>query len=150
MTPRLTLVPAVAALALLAGCAAPSLPAVPGLPGTTIEDYEDAVEQETGGTVDFTDAKVPADWPAELPIPPGRLIMAMSIDGAQTLQIHVDGSEVGEALVAQVVALGFADQGGVDTEQFVSHTLVRDDWQVVVGWITSDDEVLLTYQSGAH
>ncbi len=145
-TPQLSAALAATALSvtLLAGCA-PSLP-LPGGAG----DLEEAIEQETGGQVDLGDAaSVPADWPAELPRPEGRLITAVSVDGGHTLIYTIADESVGERLVAEVVALGFEEIGSSDLGDLVSHVLERDGWTVTIGWVLTD-EIALTYASSAH
>lgn len=144
MRPRLLLVGVVAVLALTA--CAPSLPGPWGA-----NPIEDAIEQETGGQVDLGGhATVPADWPAELPLPAGDLLAAVAVDGSHSLTYRVADEGVGERLVAQLVALGFAELAAADYGELVSHSLERDGWTVVVGWLVADDAVTLTYHSGAH
>lgn len=132
------------AVGLLAGCA-PSLPGIPG-PGT----LEDAIEQETGGQVDLGDAaSVPADWPTELPLPDGRLISAVSVDGGHSLIFTIADESVGEDLVADVAALGFEEVAVSDMGELVTYVLERDGWNVTIGWLLTD-EIALTYTSAAH
>lgn len=147
---RLALVPTAGlGLVLLAGCFGPAPVGVPGgVPGGT-DELEEQIEQETGGEVDLDgDAEVPADWPAELPLPPGRPISAIVVDGSHNLTYRIADPAIGEGIVAELVAAGFTDLGGMDTDEFVAHTLERDGWNVTIGWVISDEEILLTYTSG--
>jgi len=137
---------ALAGILMLAGCTA----TVPETP-TGVEGIEEAIEQESGGQVDLDgDAELPADWPAELPVPEGELLTAVVIDGSHSLTIRVPSEAAAEGVVARIEALGFTDLGGMDTPEFVAHTLERDGWTVTIGWTVSDDEILLSYTSGPH
>jgi hypothetical protein len=129
----------------LSGC----MPGIP-LPGNPLENLvEDAIESTTGGQIDVgTSASIPADWPAELPVPEGKIITAMSIDGTHTITMQIADAEVAKKLVADLISRGFVEDGVADYGQLVTHVLSRDGWNVQVAWVISDDGVLLTYNSG--
>jgi hypothetical protein len=141
-----TLLPsAVLGLVLLSGCASP----LPG--GLGPGGLEEAIEQETGGQVDLGGAALPADWPAELPLPAGDLVSSISSDGTQVLTYRIADTSVGERLVADLQALGFTSTATSDMGGLVAHVLDRDGWVVTIGWVSGDEDgVVLNYSSGPH
>lgn len=141
-----TLLPTtVLGLVLLSGCASP----LPG--GLGPGGLEEAIEQETGGEVDFGGSSLPADWPAELPLPAGDLVSSISSDGTQVLTYRIDDPSVGERLVADLEALGFVSTTSSDMGELVAHVLDRDGWVVTIGWVSGDEDgVVLNYSSGPH
>ncbi len=151
----LTAAAAAAALTLtLAGCL-PSLPNLPigpgsGGPGSSGQGSEGSGGSGPVGGVELPSASLPADWPAELPLPEGRLVTSTSSDGAQSLIYLVADAGVAERLVEDVVALGFELESTTDMGALVSNMLSRDDWNVTIGWLVGDDGVTLTYVSGSH
>jgi hypothetical protein len=132
-------------LVLLSGCASP----LPG--GLGPGSLEDAIEQGTGGQVDVGTASLPADWPAELPVPAGDLFASISSDGTQVLTYRIADASVGESLVADLQALGFVTTATTDMGELVVHALERDEWTVSVSWVSGDEDgVVLNYSSGPH
>lgn len=132
-------------LVLLSGCASP----LPG--GLGPGGLEEVIEQETGGEVDFGGASLPADWPAELPLPAGDLVSSISSEGTQVLTYRIDDPSVGERLVADLESLGFTTTTTSDMGELVATVLDRDGWMVTVGWVSGDEDgVVLNYSSGPH
>jgi hypothetical protein len=143
---RLLATAAVAALTLsLAGC----LPSLPFGPGSTVPGGS-GPGGSGGGEALLPSASLPADWPGELPLPDGQLITATSIDGTHSLVYRVADAGVGQRLVDDVVGRGFTLEASSDMGQLVANVLSRDGWNVTIGWLIDDDDVTLTYVSGAH
>lgn len=107
--------------------------------GVTME-FEDGTEYQVGDH-----AKIPDDFPSELPLPDGQLLGVVNSDGGVMLQYKVAGRVPFDDLVAKLQAAGFEDGGSIDMEGLVSMNLVSDDWTITLGVAGDDDERTMTY-----
>lgn len=83
---------------------------------------EEAVEGATGVEVDVdTDgsgASVPADFPGDLPMPDGKLISSLALDGTFILDYEVTDDNAGAAFAQQFKDLGWTEEAAADQGDF--------------------------------
>lgn len=73
------------------------------------ETVERALE-ESGAEVDLDltgDVSLPDGWPSEIPVPDGKIVSAIAVDGSFTVVIEVSSVEVGIAGIQAVENSGF-------------------------------------------
>lgn len=79
---------------------------------------EEAVEGATGVEVDVdTDgsgASVPADFPSDLPMPEGKLISALAVDGTFVLAFVITDENAGANLAQQFKDMGWVEEAVAD------------------------------------
>lgn len=98
---------AAAAMAIaLSGCASGFID------GSIQEGLEDTIEQATDGQaeVDISGeggAEIPADWPAQVPLPPGDPITSTAFGGTYFVTMRVSSLKVGLDHVAAITTAGF-------------------------------------------
>lgn len=92
--------------------------ALPALTGCSV--VETTIEQLTGGEVEIGGNTVPADFPAEVPLPPGEVLNGSSAtkDEAKVwnVAIKVADGVAFEGIAAELEAAGFAPTEGVGAE----------------------------------
>lgn len=79
---------------------------------------EEAVEGATGVEVDVdTDgggATLPADFPSDLPMPEGKLISSLAVDGTFVLAFEVTDQNAGANLAQQFKDMGWVEEAAAD------------------------------------
>ena len=100
---------------------------------------EGVVEGATGVDVDVsgdgTGASLPAGWPAEVAVPPGKIVASFGLDGTYSATIEIADADAGQAGLDALVASGFevtseSDFGG----GFKSYTLANATYGVAYAW----------------
>ena len=109
---------AAAGLLLLSGCAgaapadAPSTDAVASQPDAAEPQQDSPAEAPSRG---LTGQALPADWPVDLLLPSGELVLALNVGGGYQLLIEgVDEAEA-RALLTQMAGAGFQLIGPIET-----------------------------------
>lgn len=111
---------------------------------------EEVVEDRTGIEVSTGEngrsAALPDDWPG-LPVPEGRIVSAMTIEGTHSLTIEVSREDLIESTIAELLAGGFTEAAKADYGQMVTLVLSSPEWNVSLGWLREDgeDARVLTY-----
>ncbi len=112
---------------------------------------QDAVEQATGGDVDFGGNSVPEDFPSEVPLIEGEVLSGASAGNADgkvwNVTIKVDDASAFDEITAQFEAAGFepSELGGT-SDQGATGTFTKDPYGVFVvvaggdtaeGWVAN-------------
>ena len=112
---------------------------------------QDAVEQATGGDVDFGGNSVPEDFPSEVPLIEGEVLSGASAGNAEgkvwNVTIKVDDASAFDEITAQFEAAGFepSELGGT-SDQGATGTFTKDPYGVFVvvaggdtaeGWVAN-------------
>ena len=104
---RLIVVPLTAALL---------LGAAPALTGCS---FQTVVKDVTGGNVDIGGDKVPSDFPHEVPLAPGKVLLGASVGSGHgkvwNVTVSVSGADAAQQIEQQLTDAGF--QGAFRTEQ---------------------------------
>jgi hypothetical protein len=95
--------------------------------GNPVESIvEQAIEDQTGVEVSAGGedgvASLPSDWPSEVPVPEGKLLLALSMDGSYSATIELGDEDAGMAGLDTYLLAGFAitseaDYGGLKSYQ---------------------------------
>lgn len=112
---------------------------------------EGIVEQVTGGNVDVGadgTAAVPADFPSEVPLPPGSPTTSFSIDGNYQLTYAIDDASAVDSLRAQLVAAGYAELSQSDMGELKIWIHENDAHIVSVSLVDDDGDLQLAYMVG--
>ncbi len=110
---------------------------------------EQLIEQGSGLDIDFGDgASLPSDWPAELPVPQGEILLSGSADGTSTLAMNTTVA-LAESGLANLLDSGFS----VVQEQAVGdgtkvYILENDSYSVSYAWADGSDEGVVFLQYG--
>jgi len=113
-----------------------ALLATPALTGCS--SIEQMVEQATGGDVDLPGNTVPDDFPSEVPLAEGEVVMGAAIGNADgkawNVTIKVPGLDVVDTIKAELEAAGFVATPAGNTSTGESATIVygNDAYGVVV------------------
>ncbi len=100
---------------------------------------EGIVEGASGVDVDVsgdgTGASLPSGWPAEVAVPPGKIVASFGINGTYSATIEIADAAAGQAGLDALVAAGFevtseSDFGG----GFKSYTLANSNYGVTYAW----------------
>ncbi|WP_430867341.1 hypothetical protein [Demequina aurantiaca] len=139
-----TTVAAFAAVALLAGCSNP----IEKLGNNLAEaGTEKLAEELTGGDVqidlDGSGADLPADWPSDVVLPDGQILLAVSQDDGQMAQIKVSGTDAFDEMASNLENAGFEEGESLDNEVMKIRIFQRDDMGATVGLIDLDGEFVL-------
>lgn len=147
-----TIVALSAGLALtLSGCFANPLEQLTeGLVEGVVEGgVEQLIEQGSGLDIDFGEgAALPADWPAELPVPDGEILISGSAEGTSTIAMNTTLA-FAEAGVAELLDSGFT----IAQEQSLGegskvYILESDTLSVSYAWADGSDEGVVFLQYG--
>ena len=139
-----TVVAGCAATMLLAGCSNP----LEGAANNLLESgIEKAVEGTSGAEVDLnfdgSGASLPKDWPSDIAVPDGTIMMSISQDGGQVVQISVKGPEALDEMTANLEGAGFSETDSGDLSIMSLHIFERDDLAATASLIDLDGEYVL-------
>ena len=111
---------------------------------------ENAIEQELGGEdaeVDFSgDVSLPSDWPAEIPVPEGEIISAMTLDGTYTIVTTVASAGEAEKTLQELLDAGFTTVFEQASEGMMFYGLENSSWSVQYQ-VIDDGEMISVYMS---
>lgn len=132
---------------LLSGCFANPLEQL--TEGLVEGGVEQIIEQGSGLDIDFGEgAALPSDWPAELPVPDGEILISGSADGTSTIAMNTTVS-FAEAGLADLLDSGFT----IAQEQSLGegskvYLLENDTLSVSYAWADGSDEGVVFLQYG--
>ena len=96
---------------------------------------EEAVEGATGVEVDVdadgSGVSVPADFPSDLPMPDGKLISALAIDGTFILAFEITDENAGATLAQQFKDMGWTEEAAADMGELKTWAYFDGDARVV-------------------
>jgi hypothetical protein len=137
--PTLALAAAALVAASLTGCAGQVLQQL------SQDGLEQLVEDQTGGDVNLDTSgegnlPLPADFPAEVPVPDGNIYYSQSTDGVYLLSLWVKDVATAEAGYQKLLSSGFTQTAEIAAEQGVGYYATESDTLVVgYSWQIADD-----------
>lgn len=110
---------------------------------------EQLIEQGSGIDIDFGGgAALPSDWPAELPVPDGEILLSASSEGTSNIGMNTTVA-FAERGVADLLDAGFTivqEQAiGADSQLFI---LENDAYSVSYGWASGSEDGVVFLQYG--
>lgn len=124
----------------LSGCANPVEAPIEQQAGTHIDSSGDGmtIESEDGTVQVGTGTELPADFPAELPIPPGQLIGAVSGGGGWSLTYEgVERPEI-DGLESAISGAGYEEVSRLDMSGVVQASYQGGQWILSLIWDGSE------------
>jgi hypothetical protein len=113
------------------------------------QGVERAVEEGTGGDVDLdldldgSGASLPDDWPADVVLPDGKVLLALSQDDVLMVQVSVSGPESFDEMVANFESAGFVEGESLDNEVMSIRFFERDDLGATASMLDLDGDYVL-------
>jgi hypothetical protein len=110
---------------------------------------EQLIEQGSGVDINFGDgAALPSDWPAELPVPDGEIILSGSSEGTSTLAMNTTVA-LAQSGLDDLLDSGFT----IVQEQAVGggtqlYILENDSYSISYAWADGSDEGVVFLQYG--
>lgn len=109
--------------------------------GGAVENaIENEIEQELGegAEVDFSgDVALPSGWPAEIPVPDGEIISAMTLDSNHTIVVNVASAGVADTTLQQLLSAGYEIDYQQNVEGMAAYGL--DNGQYSIQYQVMDD-----------
>jgi len=105
-----------------------------------VEDgVENVIEGSTGVDVDVdgdgTGVSLPDSWPAEIPVPDGKILLSLAVGGSFNVTVDVGSPDAAEAGYQQFIAEGYEVFSEISLgEGSYAYGLQNDDWSVQYGW----------------
>ncbi|MBX9472205.1 hypothetical protein [Microcella sp.] len=110
---------------------------------------EQLIEQGSGVDINFGDgAALPSDWPAELPVPDGEILISGSAEGTSTIAMNTTPA-LAESGVADLLAQGFTvvqeQSAGDGTKLYI---LENDAYTLSYAWASGSEDGIVFLQYG--
>jgi hypothetical protein len=111
---------------------------------------ENIIEDQTGVDIDVdgsgNGASLPDSWPSDVPVPDGKIVSSMAIDGTFSASIQVSDDAAAQAGLDALLDAGFESESEMDMGELKIFGLFDATTGISYSWITDEEagEVFVT------
>lgn len=131
----------IAATLALAACSGPMTDQPNGVAGGNAQDGADSSDSGNGGD----GFELPSDWPSELPVPRGEVIVAFASPGSVSASFLVDDMDDVDSLFAEFISAGYELLAESESNGTVVRGFANDTYRVNISAVPDGDKFSLTY-----